>query len=261
MSSLPWTEFYPDLKVDLKKIKYHSSYKNLFDKLFSNEKMKNIETKLTEELNNGNTNMFPYPELLFNTFNITPLNKIKVVILGQDPYFCFDTTTNKKIPQATGLSFSVPKGVKIPSSLVNIYKNQLKFKHIKKYPTTGNLEFWACQGVLMLNTSLTVLEGDSNKNCHQNVWKWFSDEIIKYIADNTKSVVFVLWGSNAIDKAVLIDPLDKNDHQIIMSSHPSGLSASSGCRGHLPFNDVDHFKKINDYLKEHNKTEIIWNLF
>jgi uracil-DNA glycosylase len=109
----------------------------------------------------------------------------------------------------------------------------------------------------MINSSLTVLHGSANKNCHANVWKWFTDKIIKYISDKTKNTVFVLWGSNAYEKINLID-LD--EHEVIISSHPSGMSADKKMKNFPAFNDNDHFGKINEYLKKHNKDEIIWSI-
>ena len=131
--------------------------------------------------------MYPLPDLLFNAFHLTDLHKLSVVLIGQDPYFNCDEELN--CPEAMGLSFSIPIGIKIPSSLQNIFKNLLKFGHIDEIPKHGNLESLALQGCLMLNSSLSVLGGSEYKNCHQYVWKWFTDEIIKYISNRTKNVV------------------------------------------------------------------------
>jgi len=247
-SQTTWLEKFPKSEVDLKQIKYHKSWKGLFNNLFADERMKRTHEVLSKAVEGTNeVPMYPPPELLFNTFCLTPFEKTKVVILGQDPYFNTD--------EAMGLSFSVPNDKTIPSSLQNIYRNLQKNDHIKFAPKSGNLEFWALQGCLLLNTSLTVLHGDSNKNCHQNVWRWFTDKIIKYISDNKDNVIFVLWGGNALEKMNLID-LDK--HEVIISSHPSGLSASNPLKSHPAFNAFDHFGKINSILKKWNMDGIVW---
>jgi uracil-DNA glycosylase len=254
-----WQEKYPDGKVLLKSIKYDKSWKDLFQQLFDDSKYKKIKESLAEELRiKTDVLIHPAPKLIFNAFSMTPFDKVSVVILGQDPYFDHEIHDKKVVHQAMGLSFSVPVGVKIPSSLQNIYANLFKNKHISSLPTHGNLESWASQGCLLLNTSLTVLDGSSNKNCHQNVWKWFTDKIIKYISDNKDNVIFVLWGASAFEKESLID-LDK--HEIIVSSHPSGLSANSPFRNYPSFNSFDHFGKINTILKKWKKKEIDWNIF
>jgi len=159
--------------------------------------------------------------------------------------------------QAMGLSFSVPYNFAIPSSLQNIYKNLQKYGHIRKIPNHGNLSFWATQGCLLLNTSLTVYEGADNKNCHQSIWTKFTDNIIKYISDTNDYVVFVLWGAHAMSKCKFID-LDK--HDAIISSHPSGLSADKPLSNYSSFNTYDHFGQINKLLQKHNKKPIIWQL-
>jgi uracil-DNA glycosylase len=296
-----WTDCFPDGKVLLKKLyiknifdnvdepeylKYFDnkhkkilkkilnahklkSWNELFDKLFSMEKIKKIEENLSKEVKSlGLKHMYPLPDLLFSTFNFTTLNRLSVVIIGQDPYgSCEDIDNidcvkddhenNIYCPEAMGLSFSVPKGIKIPSSLQNIYKNLIKYGHIEGMPTHGNLESWALQGCLMLNSSLTVLDGSMYKNCHQNVWKWFTDEIIKYISKNMENIIFVLWGNNALEKMNMID-LDK--HEAIVSSHPSGFSVDKPLKNYSSFKDFDHFGKINSFLKKMNKPLINWKL-
>lgn len=252
-----WNEFFPNNKTDLSKIKFHSSWNPIFNKLFNDDKMKRINDCLDKELKNNDLIMHPAPELLFNAFILTPFDKIKVVFIGQDPYFDHDKYNDKIVHQAMGLSFSVPYDIKIPSSLNNIYSNLLKNGHIKKIPPHGNLEFWALQGCLMLNTSLTVLNGSDNKNCHQNIWRWFTDAIIKYISDNKENVIFVLWGNNAYEKYILID-LDK--HETIITSHPSGLSADKPMKSFPSFNSYDHFGEINNILKKWKMTPIVWQI-
>lgn len=245
-----WGQFFPDKKVNLKKLPYHRSWFTLMDRLLNDPRCANIEKKLSEELEEDiNVEIYPPPELLFNALILTTFEKVSVIIIGQDPYF------NKN--QAMGLSFSVPHGVEIPSSLDNVFKNQLKFNTIKKRPDHGNLDFWALQGCLMLNSSLTVKNGVENKNCHQGIWRWFTNAIIKYISDTKENNVFVLWGKDAYDKMSLID-LDK--HEAVASSHPSGLSCAKPMCNEPAFNNCDHFEKINTYLIKSNKTPIIWQL-
>jgi uracil-DNA glycosylase len=252
-----WSEKFPDGKICLKNINFHDSWKEMFDILFQDTRFTNrIEKEISEELQEEkNLIIHPKPEFVINAFLLTKLKKLKVVILGQDPYFDHEIHDNKLIPQAMGLSFSVPEGIKIPSYLRNIFSNLKKNKHIENIPEHGNLENWAKQGVLLLNTSLTVKDGTNNKNCHQFQLSWFTNEIIKYISKNKKNVIFVLWGSNALEKKDLID---ENKHKIIISSHPSGLSANKKMKEYPAFNDVDHFGEINKILDEWEKTLINW---
>lgn len=256
---LSWKDKFEDNKVNLKNIKYHHSWNDMFKKLFEDKRFSNrIERELSEEMQeNENLFIHPKPDFIFNAFILTKFKKTKVVILGQDPYFDHVEYKNKIIPQAMGLSFSVPIKIDIPSSLKNIYKNLKKFNNIQEIPEHGNLESWAEQGVLLLNTSLTVKDGTSNKNCHQFLWSWFTNEIIKYISDNKENIVFVLWGSNALEKKELID---ESKHKIIISSHPSGLSANKTMKEYPAFNKVDHFGEINKYLESCNKKPIDWNI-
>lgn len=155
-----------------------------------------------------------------------------------------------------GLSFSVPNGFKLPTSLVNIFKNMIKYNVINEMPKNGNLSKWAEQGCLMLNCSLTVQQGISNS--HTKHWKWFTDFIIEYISDNLENVIFVLWGKNAIEKLSLIN--NNKNHKFIISSHPSGLSCNHKIGIFPAFNDVDHFNQINEFLCENNKDPIDWKL-
>lgn len=244
----PWNK-----NTNIKNQPYDLSWKSMFDELFKDKKFVKIEETLKEEAENYNNIIVPYPELLFNAFCLTTLDNLKVVFIGQDPYFNLEDN----IPQAMGLSFSIPDKIKTPSSLSNIYKNLKNNNHLLFDIKSGNLEFWALQGCLMLNSSLTVKIGDKNKNCHQKLWNWFTNKIISYISENTEQTIFVLWGNNAYEKHKLID-LDK--HQIIISSHPSGLSADKKLKDYSSFNEQDHFGLINKYLKQWNKTEIIWQI-
>lgn len=245
-----WGQFFPDKKVKLNMLPYHYSWEPLMQKLFSDPRCANIETKLSTELEEDiDVIIYPPPELVFNALILTPFEKVTAVFLGQDPYF--------SAGQAMGLCFSVPYGTDTPSSLTNVYENQLKFKTIKKRPKHGNLDFWALQGCLMLNSSLTVKDGAENKNCHQNQWRWFTNAIISYVSANKINVVFALWGADAYDKMCLID-LD--NHEVTASSHPSGLSCHKPMKNEPAFAHCDHFNKINTYLEKSGKEPFVWQL-
>ena len=205
-------------------------------------------------LHDGNIKVFPYPDLVFNAFNLTPLDEVKVIIIGQDPYLNNEMEDNMIVPQAMGLSFSVPVGIKIPSSLKNIYKNLKKFGHIKTLPKHGNIESWAWQGVLLLNRALTVQAGHAKS--HISGWSHFTQKAVEYISSNCDHVVFLLWGSPAQS---VEECIDTTKHNVIKSSHPSGLSANSICQGTPPFNNVDHFGKTNEYLISIGQDPIHWN--
>ena len=184
-----------------------------------------------------------YPPMgdIFNALKITPPEKVKAVILGQDPYH--------NEGQAMGLSFSVPVGQKLPPSLVNIYKELQSDLGINPV-SNGDLTKWAKEGVLLLNTVLTVRAGNANSHAKKG-WEVLTDSIIKKLSDNYKNIAFVLWGNNARSKKALID---KSKHYIVESAHPSPLSAYAGFFGSKPFS------KVNDYLTSCNKTIIDWDL-
>jgi uracil-DNA glycosylase len=251
-----WNDKWNNKNVDLKSLKsYHSSWDEIMNKLKNDKRYSELENYLKQRIvdTNGELNIFPYPDLLYYALALTPLNDVKVIIIGQDPYFNFDKKT--KQVQAMGLSFSVPVGVTIPSSLNNIYANLEKYKHIDKSPNHGNLEFWAYQGCFMINTALTVELND--KNCHANKWKWFTDEIIKYISNKLDKVVFVLWGAPALTKKALID---ETKHKVVISSHPSGLSFNTPLKQYPAFMKLDCFGEVNKHLQSFKKKQIIWKL-
>jgi uracil-DNA glycosylase len=245
---------------NLDKIYVHYTWEPMFKQLYENkERKEKIETRIKDDLTklDDKTKLYPKHDYIFRAFQLTNFNKLRVVIIGQDPYFNSEEYKEWRVPQAYGLSFSVPKDFTIPSSLKNIYANLKRFNHISKIPDHGCLDLWAYQGVLMLNTSLTVMDGDQNKNCHSSIWKSFTDDIIKYISDNCKGIIFVLWGAEAFKKVSLIN-LDS--HEIVVSSHPSGLSCNKKMGTHDSFAEHDHFGKINRYLKKYNRNGIIWDL-
>lgn len=181
----------------------------------------------------------PKGDHIFNAMNTTPFDKVRVVILGQDPYHGEG--------QAHGLSFSVPDGVRPPPSLLNIYK-EIAAEYNVPIPKTGNLTRWAEQGVLLLNATLTV--ENALAGSHQNKgWENFTDAIIHALNDNHEYIVFMLWGSYAQKKGAFID---KTRHLVLQSVHPSPLSAHRGFLG------CGHFKLANDYLEKHNLPAINW---
>lgn len=211
----------------------------------------NPESKYTElceflfqqqELYKQYSEFFPPKQLVFQAFALTSPEHVKVVILGQDPYH--------QVGQAMGLSFSVPDGIQIPPSLRNIFKNLQR--HVgKAIPKTGDLTGWTTQGVLLLNTALTV---QSNRpNSHQQAWKPFTNAIIQWISDHCDKVVFLLWGNHAILKKSFID---ENKHLVLTGLHPSPLSNRQG--GEHPFLELPHFRICNEYLQSHGKEPIEW---
>lgn len=256
-----WGQKFPDNIVNFDDLYIHDSWIPLFETEKKKPYFKKIEKFLSHCLKktSGKIDIFPYPDLVFSSLNKTPLDKVKVVILGQDPY----PKKEKNIPQAMGMSFSVPVGLKIPSSLQNIYKNMIRFKIIDEMPKHGNLDFWCYQGCLMLNAALTVQSG--HPNSHAKKWAEFTDVIIKYISDNCENIVFVLWGKFALSK---LDQglIDQDKHKVIVSSHPSGLSNRNTMRSnktgtlYKSFNDTNHFGEINNYLKNNEIGEILWNI-
>lgn len=207
--------------------------------LFTNEKY----LKIREFLKYEYSHYVVYPDMydLFNCFRYTPLEKLKAVILGQDPYH--------EPNQAHGLCFSVKPGIPLPPSLQNMYKEIESDLGIIE-PRCGDLTKWANEGVLLLNTTLTVREHAANSHSKCG-WAWFTDSVIKLISDRTENTVFILWGGNARSKAPLID---KNKHLILQCAHPSPLSAYNGFFG------CKHFSKTNEYLLSHGKKPINWDL-
>ena len=209
----------------------------------SDELHKNYFTELQNFINDEykTTNIFPIYDNIFRAFNLLPLNKVKVVIIGQDPYH--------QVNQANGLAFSVSSKSKLPPSLKNIYK-ELVEDIACEYPMNGNLESWAREGVLLINSVLTVRE--SQANSHRKMgWEQFTDNVIKKLSNEFKNIVFILWGAPAQKKENLID-LSK--HFVIKSSHPSPLSSYRGFFGSKPFS------RTNTYLINHSIKPISWCL-
>ncbi|MCG3661683.1 uracil-DNA glycosylase [Aliarcobacter butzleri] len=210
--------------------------------IIENEQQKPYYEKLKEEIDKRyeNSIVFPEKQNIFKAFSLTKFEDLKVVILGQDPYH--------GIGQAQGLSFSTPSNIKNPPSMVNILKEINDDLGKKSVCEDGDLTPWAKQGIMLLNTILTVEQGLA-KSHHNLGWEIFTDNIIKYISENKENVIFLLWGSPAISKTKLID---KNKHFILTAPHPSPLSVYRGFYG------CKHFSKTNEILKKLNKEEIIW---
>lgn len=183
--------------------------------------------------------IYPKKENVFKAFELVPYDKIKVVILGQDPYH--------QPHQAMGLSFSVPTGVRLPPSLVNIFKECETDLGI--HNTNGDLTPWAKQGVFLLNTVLTVREGQANSHQYKG-WEFFTDHVIEYLSRREKPIVFILWGNAAIRKKAMI----ASHHICLTSAHPSPLSAYRGFFGsHV-------FSKTNEALRQNHEKEIDWSV-
>jgi uracil-DNA glycosylase len=226
-----------------KKPDIHKSWLKYLESEFSKEYMKNLKAFLQEE--KKSQKIYPPGNLIFNALNLTPLDQVKVVIIGQDPYH--------NPGQAHGLSFSVPRGVKVPPSLMNIFK-ELKTDLDIPIASHGFLESWAKQGVLMLNAVLTVRKNQPGSHANRG-WEEFTDAVIKTVAANKQNVVFVLWGNYALKKAQLINIESNIDkHLVIKSPHPSPFSAHSGFFGSNPFS------KINKYLINTGQIPIDWRL-
>ena len=206
------------------------------------EKQKDYYKSLEKEINKRykTTTVFPEKQNIFKAFSLTKLDNLKVVILGQDPYHGFG--------QAQGLAFSTPANIKNPPSMQNILKEINSDLGKKSICEDGDLTPWAKQGVLLLNTILTVEEAKP-KSHHNLGWEVFTDNIIKYISDNCEDTIFILWGSPAISKTKLID---RKKHHILTAPHPSPLSSYRGFFG------CKHFSQANDILKSLNKEAIIW---
>ncbi|EAJ7265969.1 uracil-DNA glycosylase [Campylobacter upsaliensis] len=227
------------LEIKLDKIKINADWLEFLEEEFKKPYFLDIKRQYIETLKAGK-NIYPPANLTFNAFNLTPLNSLKIVLLGQDPYH--------KQNQAMGLSFSVPKGVQIPPSLRNIFK-ELNADLGVKIPQNGDLSAWARQGVLLLNAIFSVEE---NKPLSHSLWGWqeFSDNIIKKLSLEKEGLIFILWGKFAQSKKSLIDT---RKHFILEAAHPSPLARQGflGCR---------HFSKSNVLLEKLGKEPIKWDL-
>ena len=219
--------------------------KTWLDVFAENEFQKSYFKQLSAFLSNEfkTQKVFPPKEHIFRCFNTLPIDKVKVVIIGQDPYHNYN--------QAMGLCFSVNKGIQTPGSLLNMYK-ELKSDLNCRIPTHGDLSKWQSQGILMLNTSLTVRAHNANSHSKKG-WEQFTDKAIEELAKARKNIVFLLWGKNAQDKEKLIERSGR-EHLVLKSAHPSGLSAHRGFFGNK------HFSQTNAYLKKNEIEPIDWQI-
>lgn len=225
--------------INAQKVEIHPSWKKLLQSEFEKPYFTELKAALLKE--KRDFVVYPKGNEIFNAFNFTPPEELKAVILGQDPYHGQG--------QAHGLSFSVQKGVRIPPSLKNMYK-ELEADLGITAPNHGNLTSWAKNGVLLLNAMLTVRQGDPGS--HQKLgWQTFTDAVIKTISDHKDHVAFVLWGNFAISKSHLID---ESKHMIHTSPHPSPFSANRGFFGSGPYS------KVNAFLESHQIAAIDWHL-
>ena len=226
------------MQINLDDVRIESGWKEALREEFLSEYFAKIKENLLAA--KAREIVYPPGNLIFNAFNLTPFERVRAVILGQDPYH--------GAHQAMGLSFSVPHGVRIPPSLVNIYK-EIKSDLGISEPASGDLSYWAKQGVLLLNASLSV--GANRANSHSGFgWQIFTDAVIKILSARRQSLVFMLWGNFAKAKSALIDA---QKHLILTAAHPSPLAGGAffGCR---------HFSKCNEYLRAHGMGEIDWDL-
>ena len=223
-----------------KNIKIHESWLKFIKSEFDKEYMKNIKKSILNYKKSGKI-IYPKNNEIFNALNLTDFEKTKVIILGQDPYH--------GPGQAHGLSFSVKDGIKPPPSLINIFKEIESDLSINVEKGNGNLTRWAKQGVLLLNSLLTVEKGKPLS--HKEIgWETLTDKIIEVLNQNKRGLVFILWGSHARSKKYLIS---QNKNLIIESSHPSPLSAHRGFIGSRPFS------RTNKYLVKNNMNPINWS--
>lgn len=219
-------------------VKIESSWKEVLKEEFEKEYFKNL-TEFVRNEYSGNTPIYPPARLIFNAFDHCPFDKVKVVILGQDPYH--------GAGQANGLCFSVNRGIQFPPSLMNIFK-EISSDTGAPIPQDGDLTRWSDQGVLLLNATLTVRAAQAGSHQRRG-WEEFTDAAIRQLASLRENIVFILWGSYAQKKGAFIE---RAKHLVLTSPHPSPLSAYQGFFGN------HHFSRANQYLTEHGKAPIIW---
>jgi uracil-DNA glycosylase len=219
-------------------VKIEQSWKNALREQFGKEYFSTLTAFVKDEYAKGS--VYPAPKNIFAAFDLCPFDSVNVVILGQDPYH--------GAGQATGLSFAVTTGTRIPPSLQNIYKEIQSDLQIQPHLYNGDLRRWATQGVLLLNSTLTVRAGDAGSH-QKKGWEEFTDVVIQTISNQREHVVFILWGNYARAKGARID---RSKHLVIESAHPSPFSAANG------FFDSKPFSKTNEYLESTGKNSIEW---
>ena len=218
-------------------VKIEDSWKKMLGEEFEKPYFAQLTEFVRNEYSSGT--VYPPAKLIFNAFDHCPFDKVKVVIIGQDPYH--------GVGQANGLCFSVNKGIAMPPSLVNIFK-EIAADTGKPIPTDGDLTRWSDQGVLLLNATLTVRAGNAGSHQRRG-WEEFTDAAIRILAEKRENLVFILWGSYAQRKGAFID---RNKHLVLTSPHPSPLSAYAGFFGN------HHFTLTNDFLVKNGKEPIDW---
>ncbi len=218
-------------------VKIENSWKNILANEFEKDYFSNLTNFVRSEY--ATHTIFPPAGNIFAAFNHTPFNDVKVVILGQDPYHDHG--------QANGLCFSVNPDVPFPPSLLNIFK-EIQSDLGKPIPSSGDLTHWADQGVLLLNSTLTVRAHSAGSHQRQG-WEQFTDSVIRELSDKRTGLVFILWGSYAIKKGAYID---RTRHHVLTAPHPSPLSSYRGFFG------CKHFSQTNEYLTNNNQTPINW---
>lgn len=221
-----------------KSVRIEDSWRKVLDEEFKEPYFNDLSAFVREEYLKGL--VYPNPKDVFRAFDLCPFDKVRVVILGQDPYH--------GVGQANGLSFAVHEGVRIPPSLQNIFKEIQSDIGVTPL-MNGDLSRWAKQGVLLLNATLTVRA--SSPGSHQNKgWEEFTDAVIRKLSDEKENLVFILWGNYAKQKGAVIN---RSKHFVIESPHPSPFSANNGFFGSKPFS------KANEYLREHGEREVDWS--
>jgi uracil-DNA glycosylase len=300
-----WLERFPDKKVKVQELVRTPYWDMVFNKNLTKSRpfkdlVKEVNEALTERLQKKEI-MYPNPDLLFRSLDKDP-EQTSVLIIGQDPYHSVFSMDSKKsikkctrekwlsikdskknsdstIPIATGMSFSVPVEVPIPSSLQSIFRNGMKHKHFSQMPTHGDLSLWSYQGCTLLNTAFTVKAGQAAS--HLSIWRDFSCALLEHISSQMPPGVVVLWGDKALKHHAKLDldlssilqkkelaNFQKGRHIPVISSHPSGLSAYRPFNGKfgnikvkLPsFAEINQLGTINNILKEQNQLPIVWNL-
>lgn len=271
-----WKFVFASRSVKLHKLLFNSNWQEFFDIVSKKPYFPTIERILTEEVFEKNADIYPYPELLFTVFNILSPSDINVVILGQDPYPDSKVINKVNVPQATGISFSVPISYPQPSSVRNIFTNLLEFGHIKSYPKGGCLINWVLQGCFMINSALTTVK--KQPTSHSNTWASFTADLLKYISDKCNNIVFLAWGKNA--HMLCLNNVDFKKHKFVTSSHPSGYSYKNTMNGfcyeeiiqkgkaptknkpctYPAFSDTDHFGEANNILSKYDKRPIYWDV-
>lgn len=225
--------------MDSERIKIEAGWKRALGAEFGKEYFEALTTRVRQEYATPGLNVYPPASEIFAAFDASPYEKTKVVIIGQDPYH--------GPGQANGLCFSVNKGVMMPPSLRNIFK-EVSEDTGATYPADGDLSRWARQGVLLLNTTLTVREHEPRSHAGLG-WERFTDAAVHALAEGRENIVFILWGSDAIRKGAFID---RARHLVLTSVHPSPLSAHRGFFGN------HHFSRANEYLESCGQTPIKW---